>query len=59
MSGTGIRDELADGVLTITLDREAKRNALHPPAQLRLVELLEAAAVEHALLSAGKASARF
>lgn len=49
MTETGIRTDTADGVLTITLDRVHKRNALHSAAQLRLAGVLEAAAVDESL----------
>lgn len=45
----GVRTEVADGVLTIRIDREHKRNALDEAAQSRLVEVLEEAALDESL----------
>lgn len=47
--GDGVRVEVADGVLTITLDRPEKKNALDQAAQRVLVEVLEAAALDESL----------
>lgn len=45
----GIEVVSAGGVLTITLDRPEKRNALDQAGQRRLVEVLEAAALDESL----------
>ena len=45
----GVLTESAAGVLTVRLDRPEKRNALDQPAQRRLVEVLEAAALDESL----------
>jgi 2-(1,2-epoxy-1,2-dihydrophenyl)acetyl-CoA isomerase len=44
----GIHIDLADGVVSITLDRPHRRNALTPAAILTIIEGLEAAAADHA-----------
>jgi 2-(1,2-epoxy-1,2-dihydrophenyl)acetyl-CoA isomerase len=44
-----VRTEAADGVLSITLDRPEKKNALDQAAQTRLVEVLEDAALDESL----------
>lgn len=45
----GLRVDNVDGVLTITLDRPEKKNALGQDAQRRLVEVLEAASLDESL----------
>lgn len=47
--GDGIETAAVGGVLTITLDRAGKKNALDQTAQRRLVEVLEAAALDESL----------
>lgn len=46
---SGIAVAKADGILTITLARTAKKNALDQAAQRRLVEVLEEAALDESL----------
>ena len=46
---TAIRRELSDGVLTLEINREHKRNALDQASVLHLVYLLEEAAVDESL----------
>lgn len=45
----GIRTTVADGVLSVVLDREEKRNALDQAAQVALVRVLEEAALDETL----------
>ncbi|GAB3760934.1 2-(1,2-epoxy-1,2-dihydrophenyl)acetyl-CoA isomerase [Nocardioides ginsengisegetis] len=45
----GIEAAAADGVLTVSLDRPEKKNALDQVAQRRLVEVLESAALDESL----------
>jgi len=45
----GVEVSTADGILRITLDRAGKKNALDQAAQRRLVEVLEAAALDESL----------
>ena len=48
-SADGVRIEIRDGVLRLTLDRPAHKNALDVAAIRRLVGALEAAATDDAL----------